>query len=641
MSALLGILGVALDARFGEPQGWHPLVAFGRLADRLERRFNRSRLAGEGDPGVGWRSHGVTAWVLAVLPLTLLAWALAELPYLGWLVQALALYAALGLRSLGEHAEPVALALRAGDLDEARRRVGYLVSRDTRELDQAGVARAATESVLENGSDAVYAALFWFAVAGAPGVVLYRLSNTLDAMWGYRNARFERFGWAAAKIDDILNYLPARLVALTYALLGDTRQALRCWREQAPQWDSPNAGPVMAAGAGALGFPWAARRSTTASCTSDRSSAAARSRRAATSIGPWRWCARACCSGCWCWPDSGPWGGCMLEHGGRLREAARRYDIPLADWLDLSTGIAPWPFSLPAIPEQAWTRLPESDDGLEAAACLYYGAERVLPLAGSQAAIQALPRMRRGGRVGVLSPCYAEHAHAWRQAGHLVREIGEAEVEPYLDSLDVLLVVNPNNPTGRVFEPAELLAWHARLQRRGGWLLVDEAFMDCTPQSSLAACSNRPGLIVLRSFGKFFGLAGARLGFALGERPLLQALAEQLGPWTVNGPVRHVAQSALRDRQQQRQQRERLLAASQRLEELLRRHGWPPAGGSALFQRLVDPRCAALHDYLARRGILTRQFEQPASLRLGLPADEAAWARLDAALLGFKEPAHE
>lgn len=242
---MLTLAAVVLDAVFGEPRRWHPLVAFGDWAKRLEQRFNPG--------GRGWRSHGVSAWVIAVLPLTLAAWWLSELPWVGTLVGVVALYAAIGLRSLNEHAEPVAVALQGGDLDEARRRVGYMVSRETRELDESAVARAATESVLENGSDAVFAALFWFAVAGAPGVVLYRLSNTLDAMWGYRNERFERFGWAAARIDDVLNFIPARLVALTYALLGKTALALHCWRKQAPLWDSPNAGPVMAAGAGALG----------------------------------------------------------------------------------------------------------------------------------------------------------------------------------------------------------------------------------------------------------------------------------------------------------------------------------------------------------------------------------------------------
>ena len=246
MSLILSaVAGVALDASLGEPKRWHPLVGFGKLANRLEQRFNPS--------GGGWRSHGVSAWCLAVLPFTLLTVLLVQLPWIGWLVQIVALYAALGLRSLDQHAQPVAQALRLGDLPAARQRVGYMVSRRTEDLDATGVARAGTESVLENGSDAVFAALFWFLVAGAPGVVLYRLSNTLDAMWGYRNQRFERFGWAAAKIDDGLNYLPARLVALTYALLGRTALAIRCWQRQAPQWDSPNAGPVMAAGAGALG----------------------------------------------------------------------------------------------------------------------------------------------------------------------------------------------------------------------------------------------------------------------------------------------------------------------------------------------------------------------------------------------------
>lgn len=241
--ALSALAGVGLDAWLGEPRRWHPLVGFGHLAQRIEQRLNSG--------GRGWRSHGVSGWCLAVLPPVLLVWLL-SLSSLGWLIDILVLYFALGLKSLVQHALPVAQALRLGDLDEARRRVGYLVSRRTSELDACGVARAGTESVLENGADAVFASLFWFAVLGAPGVLLHRLSNTLDAMWGYRNERFERFGWAAAKIDDVLNYVPARLVALTYALLGRTATALRCWRRQAPQWDSPNAGPVMAAGAGAL-----------------------------------------------------------------------------------------------------------------------------------------------------------------------------------------------------------------------------------------------------------------------------------------------------------------------------------------------------------------------------------------------------
>lgn len=244
-TALAVIAALLLDHCLGEPKRWHPLVAFGAWANALERTFNPQ--------GQGARSAGLWAWALAVLPLTAVAWLLTQIPYLGFLIEVGLLYLAIGLRSLSEHVQPIIQALQAHDLDEARRRVGYIVSRETQALEADGVARAATESVLENGSDAVFAALFWFVVAGVLGVVLYRLSNTLDAMWGYKNARFLHFGWAAARIDDGLNYIPARLTAFSYALCGHTRTALHCWHTQAPLWDSPNAGPVMAAGAGALG----------------------------------------------------------------------------------------------------------------------------------------------------------------------------------------------------------------------------------------------------------------------------------------------------------------------------------------------------------------------------------------------------
>lgn len=322
----------------------------------------------------------------------------------------------------------------------------------------------------------------------------------------------------------------------------------------------------------------------------------------------------------------------MLEHGGRLRAAAQRYGVELGDWLDLSTGIAPWAWPIPPIPASAWQRLPEVDDGLEQAARAYYQCDSLLPLPGSQAAIQALPRLRAPGRVGVLAPCYAEHAAAWRQHGHELLELADEQVDGQLDRLDVLLLVNPNNPTGRRLDAERLLDWHARLQARGGWLVVDEAFIDCTPQHSLLPLAGgRPGLIVLRSLGKFFGLAGARLGFAFAEADLLQRLAELLGPWSVSGPTRWVAQQALADVAEQTRRRDRLQQAGVRLAALLREHGLA-AHGTALFQWLTHPQAVELHEHLARRGILARLFDTPPSLRLGLPPDEAGWTRLAQAL---------
>lgn len=234
-----------LDHYLGEPHRWHPVVGLGRLATSLELRLNRQ------PGGVG---RGLLAVLVLAMPPTVLAWLL-----IGWLpaylvpvAEALGLWLALSLRGLREHGEAVVEPLRQGDLARSREAVAGIVSRNAAGLDEPGVARAATESMLENGADAVFASLFWFLVAGLPGVILHRVINTLDAMWGYRNRRFLAFGRVAARLDDVMNWLPARLTALTYAVLGNTRQALRCWREQAPAWDSPNAGPVMAAGAGAL-----------------------------------------------------------------------------------------------------------------------------------------------------------------------------------------------------------------------------------------------------------------------------------------------------------------------------------------------------------------------------------------------------
>ncbi|WP_449431570.1 threonine-phosphate decarboxylase CobD [Pseudomonas putida] len=325
----------------------------------------------------------------------------------------------------------------------------------------------------------------------------------------------------------------------------------------------------------------------------------------------------------------------MLEHGGRLLRAVRQYGIAREHWLDLSSGIAPWPYAIAPIPVDAWARLPETEDGLEQAAREYYGAPQLLPVAGSQAAIQALPMLRAQSRVGVLSPCYAEHPQAWQRAGHQLLELDETQVDAALDSLDVLLVVNPNNPTGGRLPRARLLAWHARLAERGGWLLVDEAFIDNTPEYSVVDCTERPGLIVLRSFGKFFGLAGVRLGFVAAEPALLQRLAELLGPWTVSGPTRVLAQACFADQRAHQAQIARCAAASQRLVALLASVGLAPTGGCDLFQYVRDEGAAHLHDFLARRGILLRLFAEPPAVRLGLPASTADELRLAQALADY------
>ncbi|MFJ2985630.1 MULTISPECIES: threonine-phosphate decarboxylase CobD [unclassified Pseudomonas] len=327
----------------------------------------------------------------------------------------------------------------------------------------------------------------------------------------------------------------------------------------------------------------------------------------------------------------------MLEHGGRLLRAVRQYGIAREAWLDLSSGIAPWPYPIPPIPMDAWARLPETEDGLEAAARAYYGARQLLAVAGSQAAIQALPQLRPSGRVGVLSPCYAEHPQAWQRAGHTLIELQEGQVDATLDSLDVLVLVNPNNPTGHRVPRDRLLAWHARLAERGSWLVVDEAFMDNTPEHSVVECAERPGLIVLRSFGKFFGLAGVRLGCVAAELPLLQRLADLLGPWTVSGPTRVLAQACFADPAAHQAQIERCAQASARLALLLESTGLAPAGSCDLFQYVRSERAAHLHDFLARRGILVRLFQQPPAVRLGLPACAADEQRLAQALADYQK----
>jgi cobalamin biosynthesis protein CobC len=319
------------------------------------------------------------------------------------------------------------------------------------------------------------------------------------------------------------------------------------------------------------------------------------------------------------------------EHGGRLRRAADRYGIPLGQWLDLSTGISPHAWTVEKIPADIWQRLPEDEDGLDEAMSAHFGTTNVLAVAGSQAAIQALPRLRSTGRVGVVMPAYAEHAKAWQAAGHTMIPLATSDVEAAVDTLDVLLVVNPNNPTGEVIEPGLLRQWQRRLAERRGWLLVDEAFVDADPRTSVAAFVDQH-LIVLRSLGKFWGLAGVRAGFVLAAPEILANLRAWLGPWHVSHPARWIAQHALLDRAWAEQTRLRLQRDSERLAALLGAHGLPTPSGCSLFRWVSTAKAAQMFDAFARHGVLIRAFSEHGGVRLALPGSESAWQKLEATL---------
>ncbi|MBI4742081.1 MAG: threonine-phosphate decarboxylase [Betaproteobacteria bacterium] len=332
----------------------------------------------------------------------------------------------------------------------------------------------------------------------------------------------------------------------------------------------------------------------------------------------------------------------MLEHGGRLRQAAQQYGMPLAGWLDLSTGINPNGYPVPALSPACWQRLPEEDDGLEAVAAAYYGNARLLPLPGSQAAIRLLPALFPPASVACLTPIYEEHPHAWARAGHQVRRLQAPSPAAALQralaaATPLILLCTPNNPTADRLPRDVLLDAADRLNRRGGWLIADEAFGDADPGRCLApfaGSEQAPRLIVLRSLGKFFGLAGARVGFAFGAAEKLAPLREALGPWPISGPARAAARHALADAGWQKNARQELAAASARLAKLL--DGLGEISACALFATVKTPAARELHETLARHAILTRVFDKPSLLRVGLPGSEADWQRLRNALKEWK-----
>ena len=242
------LLALLLDALLGEPKKWHPLVFFGSWASTIEERLI---LPGDRSD-INQKFSGLLALMLAILPISGVIFIITRTPLVNEFLSPVLLYLCIAPKSLFQHTLAVYQPLQTGNLTQARHAIAMIVSRETHEMDVQAIRKATIESTLENGADAIFAPIFWFVLAGPTGAIFYRLSNTLDAMWGYKNKRYCHFGYAAARLDDVLNWIPARLTALSYLLLGDSHKAWTCYRQQSPLCESPNAGVVMSAGAGSL-----------------------------------------------------------------------------------------------------------------------------------------------------------------------------------------------------------------------------------------------------------------------------------------------------------------------------------------------------------------------------------------------------
>lgn len=329
--------------------------------------------------------------------------------------------------------------------------------------------------------------------------------------------------------------------------------------------------------------------------------------------------------------------GDPIQHGGNLARARALFPQASEPWIDLSTGISPYSYPHSPIPGNVFARLPEpaSLDELKLIAAEAYHAPSPAHVAagpGTQILLPIVASLIDGRKAAILSPTYAEHARAAKLAGFDVTETDDID---QLGRADLAVIVNPNNPTGRIVARDELLSLAAIMREKGGLLIVDEAFGDVSDAESVADMVDMGGLLVLRSFGKFYGMAGLRLGFAISRPQIVRTVETRLGPWAVSGPALFVAAEALADHAWQADMRRKLMNDAARLHALLRHAGVTVFGGTSLFCLVRDPHAQALYLHLGGHGIITRCFdERPGDLRIGLPGNDD-WERLENALASF------